>query len=297
MAFVVTAVVTAVEIGTVAAIATAVAEVGMAMSVVGAVTGNKTLTKYGGYLSLAGGVVSLGAAAVNALSGTAAAGASEVAGGVASSLGADATVGAGLTDAAKAYTVDLGVNGADKVISSAFNGGTAAAVSELSMLDPSGVGAQTAGINSGSNVSTASNLNGGGNIAGAPSAPSVASPVNEAASKTANAASTVGENYSANYSGQPMYGPNGTSNLASGLGSGSGTSSNWIKNWWNSLDSTTKNAALSATGKIAEGIFAGWSQEQRQEFEKEKWNLMQSNANAQPVMTFKKPGLINQRGV
>jgi hypothetical protein len=59
MAFFVTAVVAAVDLGTVAAIATAVSEVGTALSVVGAVTGNSTLEKVGGVMGLAGGVVEL----------------------------------------------------------------------------------------------------------------------------------------------------------------------------------------------------------------------------------------------
>lgn len=57
MAWVVTAVVAAFEVGaTAAVIFTAVSEVGMAMSVVGAVTGNKDLMKIGGVLGLAGGI-------------------------------------------------------------------------------------------------------------------------------------------------------------------------------------------------------------------------------------------------
>lgn len=290
MAFVVTAITA--EVVSVLAVATAVAELGMVMSVAGAVTGNKTLAKYGGYLSLAGGVVALGASAFSAISGAAAAGES-----VASAAAGEAAVGAVGEEVAKSYAVDLGINGADDIVTSAFKsaGESAATAGELSMLDPSGLGAQSAasGVNSASNLATSSNINSASNIA---AAPSVASPINEAASKAATTASTAGESYSASYSGKPLYGANGTTNLASGLGSGSGASGNWLKSWWNGLDSSTKNAALSMTGKVAEGIFAGWSQEQRNEFEKEKWNLMQSNANAQPVMTFKRPGLINSRG-
>ena len=60
MAIVVSAVAAAlVEGATLAIIATAVSEVGIAMSVVGAVTGSKELMKIGGVLGLAGGIGSL----------------------------------------------------------------------------------------------------------------------------------------------------------------------------------------------------------------------------------------------
>ncbi len=65
---------------TTALVLTAVTEIGMAMTVVGAVTGNKSLMKIGGVLGLVGGVGGM-------MAGAAAGGASTVAGGAADALG------------------------------------------------------------------------------------------------------------------------------------------------------------------------------------------------------------------
>lgn len=73
MAWVVTAVAAAFEVGaTAAVIMTAVSEVGIAMTVVGSVTGNKDLMKIGGMLGIAGGI---GGAAAGGMFGEAAQGA------------------------------------------------------------------------------------------------------------------------------------------------------------------------------------------------------------------------------
>lgn len=65
MAWVVSAVVAAFEVGaTAATIMTAVTEVGMSLSVVGAVTGNKDLMKIGGVLGIAGGIGGMAAGGV-----------------------------------------------------------------------------------------------------------------------------------------------------------------------------------------------------------------------------------------
>ena len=61
----------AADVITVGLVATAVADVGLAMSLVGAVTGNQTLSKYGGELALAGGITSLGADVFGAAASTA----------------------------------------------------------------------------------------------------------------------------------------------------------------------------------------------------------------------------------
>lgn len=69
MAVFVSAIVVAVDVGTVAAIATAVAETGIALNVVGHITGSKTLEKVGGVMSMAGGVVGLAAGAFSMAAG------------------------------------------------------------------------------------------------------------------------------------------------------------------------------------------------------------------------------------
>ena len=73
MAVFVSAIVVAVDVGTVAAVATAVAETGIALNVVGHLTGNQTLEKVGGVMSMAGGVVGLAAGAFSTVAGTEAA--------------------------------------------------------------------------------------------------------------------------------------------------------------------------------------------------------------------------------
>lgn len=74
MAIVVSAVATAIEIGTVAAALSAVATVGTAMTVVGVITQSKELTKIGGTLAIVGGLGGLANSALSGLSGAAAAG-------------------------------------------------------------------------------------------------------------------------------------------------------------------------------------------------------------------------------
>lgn len=73
MAWVVSAVVTAFEVTTVASVLTAVAAVGTASTVVGAVTGNKNLMKYGGMLGVVGGVGGLINSGLSSIGATAAA--------------------------------------------------------------------------------------------------------------------------------------------------------------------------------------------------------------------------------
>ncbi|MFZ6723336.1 hypothetical protein [Undibacterium sp. Ji49W] len=96
MAWVVTAVVAAFEVTTVATVLTAISAVGMATTVVGAVTGNKNLMKIGGEISMVGGIGSLVNAGIGALG---AAGADVAAGQIATDV-ASQTAGDAVADAA-----------------------------------------------------------------------------------------------------------------------------------------------------------------------------------------------------
>ncbi|MBC3919150.1 hypothetical protein H8L32_16785 [Undibacterium sp. CY18W] len=96
MAWVVTAVVAAFEVTTVATVLTAISAVGMATTVVGAVTGNKNLMKIGGEISMVGGIGSLVNAGIGALG---AAGA-DVAAGQIGAEAASQAAGDAATDAA-----------------------------------------------------------------------------------------------------------------------------------------------------------------------------------------------------
>lgn len=281
MAFVVSAVAgfsaVAAAAGTLAAIAsvaTAVATLGTVMTVVGAVTGSKKLMKYGGYLGLAGGVVSIGASLVSS--------SMSAAGSAAASSAADAAVDTAATSAgeevAKSYAVDLGT---DDIIKSAFDSSSATnmsgnALSGAAIQQPlSEVALGGDAINTSSNISSAGNVSSASNIAGSQVAPIGAS---DLAFKAPDITSSQISNAGSAFSVAPT------------------SSGNWLSDWWGSLDQSQKNAAMQMGGKAAEGLFAGWSQEQRNKFEQEKFNLMMQNANAQPVMKFNNAGLINSKG-
>lgn len=134
MAWVVTAVAAAFEVGaTAAVIMTAVSEVGMAMTVVGGLTGNKDLMKVGGVLGIAGGI---GGAAAGGLFGD------TVAGAVNGSIGSGATNLAGDTlKAALDGTTDFGANSASGAL-------------DLSSLGSGESGTLDAALNSGGNLSS-----------------------------------------------------------------------------------------------------------------------------------------------
>jgi len=75
------------------------------------------------------------------------------------------------------------------------------------------------------------------------------------------------------------------------------TTSFGIKNWWSGLTDAQKNNVMQIGGKAAEGLFAGWSAEQKNALERERLNLEQqryatqtANANAQPVVSYKPVG-------
>lgn len=121
MAVVVSAVATAIELGTLAAALTAVATVGTAMTVVGVVTHSKELTKIGGIMALVGGAGGLVNGALTATAG-AAAGAGAAEGAAAASAAGSAEAGwAGMAGDAVA-----GINSAG-LAPIAFDGASAAA--------------------------------------------------------------------------------------------------------------------------------------------------------------------------
>lgn len=125
MSFVVTAVAAAlVEGATAAVILTAIAEVGVAMTVVGTVTKSKELTQLGGAMSLVGGVGGI----VNGLAtGALGTGAAAAGGGAAdAALGATAAQGAEAGWASMAGDAVSGINAAG-IAPIAFDGASAAA--------------------------------------------------------------------------------------------------------------------------------------------------------------------------
>lgn len=110
MAWVVTAVVAAFEVTTVATVLTAISAVGMATTVVGAVTGNKNLMKIGGEISMVGGIGSLVNAGIGALGAAGAAGADVAAGQIATDM-ASQTAGDAVADAASDAVSNVATDG------------------------------------------------------------------------------------------------------------------------------------------------------------------------------------------
>ena len=277
MAFVVTAVTA--EVVTIASVATAVAELGMTLSVVGAVTGSKDLTKIGGYLGLAGGVTSLAAGAFDAVAGAAADGAAGEGLDLAGQQIADATYTGVNTDPIFSDVADSassGLNGVTGLADSSSN----AAQSGLgdASLDSIGNGpsiaapGQNAGTNAGS-VSDTTATNG-------PAAPAGANSPDAPTMKYGDNSITPGS---------PSMPQTGT------VQPPADTSPGGIKQWWNQQPDSTKNALLQGGLKAVGGLFQGWSDDQKLALERERFNLQMNNGSSQPSISFqsKPTGIIN----
>jgi hypothetical protein len=264
MAFVVTAV--AAEVVTVASIATAVAELGMTLSVVGAVTGSKDLMKVGGYLGLAGGVTSLAAGAFSAAEGAAAEG-----------LAGEGLGGAG---GAMGQAGDYGMQAASQ---SGMDG-----VASLAADDTASVLSDVAGS---ANAPAAFNdtrfdsLGSGPDMPGASAPSSPASPSN---------ASDIGAP-----STQTPYSDARNSGAGSGYGNSPGGSTFAdIANWYNKQPDAVKAAIIKGGASAVGGLFQGWTEEQKLALERNKFALKQqeaTNLSAQPTINFQSrpTGIIN----
>jgi len=290
MAWVVTAVVAAVEVGaTAAVIFTAVAEVGIALQVVGTVTKSKELVKIGGIMGAVGAVGGLASAGFSALS----AGAGEA--GVAEG----ATAGAYSDVAGEQFAQQAGTDAAG----SGFGDMAASAATAPAVVSPVDSGGLTS--------SGMTQVPGGGTPpAGAP-APSAV---------TAAPAGTMPPPQSA----ESMFNTNvaaGTPPIAAGTApqaafnldtmnsvvAPSDTSSFGISKWFDSLDKATQGRVVSGAmqigGAAVGGLFNGWSEDQKLALERERQALQQkayatsmANASAQPkVAAYVKPtGMMTQ---
>jgi hypothetical protein len=269
MAWVVTAVVTAAELMTAAAIFTAVAEVGIAMTVVGKITKSKELVKIGGIMSLVGGIGSLATSAYGALS---AAGAGEGAVGVAEG----AAVGAASDVAGEQFALEAGMDAAG-------SGFGAAAAEGAATTFP--VDVPTLGGMMGSAPATPAAATG---VAPAAAGPIVAAPTPAPAAATAAPAPGVtGAAFDAGSAGA--------------VTAPADTSAFGIKKWFDGLDKATQGKVISGAvqigGNAIGGLFNGWSEEQKMALEQQRQSLVQknletqqANANAQPrVQAYVKP--------
>lgn len=276
MAFVVTAITA--EVVTIASVAAAVGELGLTLSVVGAVTGSKDLMKVGGYLGLAGGITSLASGAMSAASGAAAEGAADTVGSDwASGLASDAAQGA--TTGAVSNAMD----GVTKLANTADNVGSdwSAGISEAPGSTPS-----TSFNDLRSSMDQSS-------LSGAPST-SAGSPATPDASVSPTGSDAT--------TGQQPYSDarNATDGTVSSYGNGapSGNSFSDIKDWYDKQPAAVKAAIIRGGASAVGGLFQGWTEEQKLALEQNKFALQQqqyntaiSNANAQPTISFQsKPG-------
>lgn len=297
MAWVVTAVATAIELGTVAAIATAVMEVGIAMTVVGTVTKSKELTKIGGVLSMAGGVASLAIGAVGALGGAAAeAGVAEGAmAGAYSDVAGEQFAQAAAGEAAGAVSASG--------LEAAASGAQTFGVSDpgVGLMDIGGKAAETAAspISSGFDAK----LPGLPGAVDAPTlAPQAAAPQ---VSGTASAAPVDNSSmFNADMSGHDLIAqPMGGVDAAIPKPGLFEDPKAWFKALTPDAQSRVSTALLQAGGQAVGGIFAGWSEEQKmklaqqsQDLIKQRVDTANTNANYVPTISFKPvapKGLIN----
>ena len=288
MAWVVTAVTTAIEVGTVAAVATAVAEVGLAMTVVGTVTKSKELISVGKVLSVAGGVVSLGANLANlATTGATEAGKDALAG---SAGGATNTA---LDEATKtALTNQAATEGTTAVANQAIGTNLADVAPNLAQNASYGIEGLSGDV--------------GANLVGESGA---ASSIADQASNALNsvAPSSVSD---AAQAAAPAFATdvNAAKNATQAAGlvqsvapqANTGMLAN-VENWWNKQTPQVKSALIQGGLGALGGLSQAWSAEQRLALDKKiaderskEFQTSQSNANAVPTIQFKPVGLVGK---
>lgn len=301
MAFVVTAVATAIEVGTIAAVATAVTQVGIAMSVVGVVTKSKELTRIGGVLSIAGGVTSLANAA--GLFGEAAAAGSA---GAAATKGATEFAGDNILDAASQATADQYAAGAadvaNNITADSFVGGASSAADQA-------IGAG-AGIGSTSEaLKTGYDLTGGASAAGNAAGPTTAAgatgftpptPVATGAMEATAQPGLVNQATSMQVGADVAPLPAAQATAAIPKPGLFDDPKAWFKSLTPDQQSRVSTALLQTGGQAVGGLFQGWSAEQKLALEKEAMDLQKQRyeagvktANAMPVIAFKPVGLVS----
>lgn len=290
MAWVVTAVVTAYEVMTVAAIAVAVMDVGIAMVVVGKVTKSKELVQIGGVLTTAGGIANLAVGAVGALGAAGAAGEAGV---------AEGAMAGAYSDVAGEKFAQAAAGEAAGTVSA---GGLEAATS--------GASAASAAADAGSSIDTL-----GGKIAdGAvspissgfdPKPPVAGLGDAPALNPQATAPQVSGTASAAPINNSSMLNPDMSGNdmTARPLGGADAAipkpgifedTKEWFKNLSADAQSRVSTALVQAGGQAVGGIFNGWSAEQKlaleqqsQDLTKQKYDTANANANYVPTIAFK----------
>lgn len=273
MAFVITAI--AAEAVTVASVAAAVGELGMTLSVVGAVTGSKDLMKVGGFLGLAGGATSLASGLADSAGGLVVDAAGEGLGGSGGALGQAGDYGMNAAaETGMSGVAPIAGNTANTVIKTADEAGSM--FGDATLDSGVGNGLETNSTNAGMGGSSANAPGAGG--PGALDAPTM----------------KYGDNSIAPGS------PSVPQSIGGAVAPPPATDSGSIQKWWASQPESTKNLILQDGLRAVGGLYQGWSDEQKRALEREQFNLKMSNGSAQPTISFKsKPtGIINSaRGV
>ena len=282
MAWVVTAVTTAIEIGTVAAVATAVAEVGLAMTVVGTVTKSKELTSIGKVLSVAGGVTSLAANLANlgTTAATSAAGGAATAEGAASSALGEASKAAMTNQAAEAGTTAL----ANEVTGA----GIAELAPNLAQNATYGIeglsGLEEAGASALGDVSTGGLVNqaAGQSMGGFGLAPITGEEAIQAAATPQFATDVAASTNAAAQAINP-------------------SAVKQTQSWWDKQTPQVKSALIQGGLGAVGGLSQAWSNEQRMALDQKiaeerikESQALRSNASAIPTIRFQPVGLVNR---
>lgn len=279
--------------------------VGVALTVVGKVTHNETLSKIGGVMSIVGGIGGI-AGAMGA--GAALAGAGEATG--LASTGLEAGVGSAATEGIVGNSIEaVTTEGLGQAANTAANVGLDASMPEVAgeagnlagnfvtpALDSSLQGVTEDGL-----------LNSTASTGDAIQQASVASneltsPIDVANKSAIDGNSSLKAMTANDVAGKDAYSIKVDSSMPN-VAKPSGSSSSDISDWWAKQDSTTKNNVLQMGGKAVGSLFEGWTADQKLEFEKQrlaldqdKFNTSKNNLNSQPVIQFKKVtpiGLLN----
>lgn len=292
MAAVVTAVAVAFEVGTIAAIATAVADVGLTMTLVGMVTGSKDLTSLGGTLALAGGVAGL----ANAAFGEAVPAVIENGIESGSSVLKDATTElADSTAASTSTNVDAALNGATSTpVTSGTDTMTNLGQAPGAYAGPNGGGAGPTGGNmpdptlnatpAASTFTPADATN--GNVAGAPSANP--SGTNPGQTPGASAGGPNGAGFGPTSGNTPL---DVQAQVKQAL-SGNSSWTQQAKDWFNKQDGQTKAMLIKEIASIPGGI-------QSQDNKDREFDLAQQRINQTTAINTNKGvaswGIVNSK--
>lgn len=255
------------------ALATAVTYVGIGMSVVGAITGNKNFSKVGAIMGLAGGVMNIadiGTAAAE----TGAAG------------GTDSLTDA-LADSGTDVAAEQSAAGWDDIATNAANASedVANGTSALSGSDVASTPATSIDNVGQATAPSAQSTPQGGLLNATP----------QPTSFTPTTPTTSGINDYGLSDGSAPTQPSGVQSPTSQAATSPTNVATDKRSWWKSLPETTKNEVIKAGLSGASQFFSGWSAQEKAQWEQDRQRELQTNMNAQPtILRYQKPaGLLS----